>query len=172
MGRQTKAAALAELVGDGVTLREAIQFAGMTETGVRKWEARTGNRFLRDRDVSYREIAEGMKPMDAVEYLLGVVESIQSSGEVMDDPVFDGMPARPMVRRFVNHLHKNIGRTMTKEALYQALYFDRADADDLPALKIVDMFACLARKALPARFSIETVWGVGYRMVEVDANEG
>ena len=55
------------------------------------------------------------------------------------------------------------GRVIAKSTLMDALYFNRPNSEPDP--KIVDIFVCKIRKKLPAEFQIETVWGIGYKMV-------
>jgi two-component system cell cycle response regulator CtrA len=51
----------------------------------------------------------------------------------------------------------------TKQAIMNALYFDRIDKE--PEIKIVDVFICKLRAKLsPHQLAIETVWGQGYCM--------
>ena len=56
---------------------------------------------------------------------------------------------------------ERIGQCVSKGALMDALYFDRAGE---PEPKIVDILVCkLRRKIAGSGFVIETVWGQGYR---------
>lgn len=57
--------------------------------------------------------------------------------------------------------------TCTKEQLMSALYSLRANDDDEPEIKIIDVYVCKARKKL-ASFGIEitTIWGRGYMLTE------
>ena len=50
-----------------------------------------------------------------------------------------------------------------KEQLLAEMYAHRYHGDDLPEIKIVDVFVCKLRKKLaPHGIKIETMWGVGY----------
>ncbi|HEV7433925.1 MAG TPA: winged helix-turn-helix domain-containing protein [Pseudorhizobium sp.] len=54
------------------------------------------------------------------------------------------------------------GRVMSKQALHDALYADRADA---PEIKIVDVLVCKVRaKTAPKGITIETVHGLGFQL--------
>lgn len=54
---------------------------------------------------------------------------------------------------------------VTKEALMMEVYGDRYHEDDLPEIKIVDVFVCKIRKKLrPFKIDIETRWGRGYAL--------
>lgn len=54
-----------------------------------------------------------------------------------------------------------------KDQVYALLYGGRIDGG--PQVKILDAFMCKIRKKLPPNECIETVWGSGYRWVEVEA---
>lgn len=54
------------------------------------------------------------------------------------------------------------GAVATKEQILTAIY---GVADDMPEIKIVDVFVCKMRKKLPAGEEVQTVWGQGYRWV-------
>lgn len=66
-------------------------------------------------------------------------------------------------------LHGKLGYAVTTDTIMDALYFDR-NPDEVPDRKIVQVTACNMRKKLAkhnAPFRIETVWGVGLRLVRV-----
>lgn len=52
----------------------------------------------------------------------------------------------------------------TKEQLLLAMYSHLASPDDVPELKIVDVFICKLRKKLPAAVKVVTIWGMGYSL--------
>lgn len=53
--------------------------------------------------------------------------------------------------------------TCSKERIMSAIYFDRHD--DLPEIKIIDVFVCKLRRKL-ANFGVQitTIWGRGYML--------
>lgn len=52
---------------------------------------------------------------------------------------------------------------VSKEAALDHMYFDRPN--DMPELKIIDVFICkIRKKLLPFGVAIDTVWGRGYSM--------
>jgi len=56
------------------------------------------------------------------------------------------------------------GRGVTRVAIHDALYGTRPQIDEAN-LKTVDVYVCHLRKKLRgSRYSIDTVWGIGYRM--------
>jgi two-component system cell cycle response regulator CtrA len=72
--------------------------------------------------------------------------------------------------RLMAALVDKIGHCVSKKALMDALYFDRAQEE--PEAKIVDILVCKIRKKITGSgFVIETVWGQGYR-ARFDAPDG
>lgn len=64
----------------------------------------------------------------------------------------------------VRLLMQYCGKTVSREAMMRRLYFGRRRADP----KIIDVVLCKLRQRLHSEgvpFSIQTVWGVGYRLV-------
>lgn len=58
------------------------------------------------------------------------------------------------------------GKCRTKEQLMSGLYWDRHD-DETPEIKIIDVFVCKIRNKISGSgILIETVWGVGYKVVD------
>lgn len=64
--------------------------------------------------------------------------------------------------RIIDSMMASAPRPMTKEALLNAAWGDRADDVEI---KIVDVFICKIRAKM-GRECIETIWGHGYRMGE------
>lgn len=61
-------------------------------------------------------------------------------------------------------LQRSPGMQVGKEAIHNRLYSARPD--DAPEIKIVDVLVCKLRKKLEGTsWSIETIWGVGYKLV-------
>ena len=113
-------------------------------------------------DADCRSHIQSMESTDAIEYLLGVVEQLQDiKAEKLVDAGWE-IPLTRTERRIVTALINRIG-TLSKDALYSAAYFDTHNADDLPCIKVIDVFVCSARKKIPAAIGkIKTVWGEGY----------
>jgi two-component system cell cycle response regulator CtrA len=66
-----------------------------------------------------------------------------------------------MEARLMRALAEKPDRLVTKGALMDAMYFDRAQE---PEPKIVDVLVCRIRRKLKgSAWAIETVWGQGYR---------
>lgn len=67
--------------------------------------------------------------------------------------------------RLVVTLKAAAGRVVSKDHLLAQLY--QARPNEIPEIKIIDVFVCKARKKLAGSpFTIETVWGKGYRLVD------
>lgn len=61
------------------------------------------------------------------------------------------------------------GNARSKPQLMDAVYWERVAEDDVPELKIVDVFVCKIRKKIVGSgIGIETLWGTGYRATGVD----
>lgn len=70
----------------------------------------------------------------------------------------------PTEKSFFNLLHARMGQTVSRNALMDARYFH---ADTEPSNKIIDVQMCHLRKKLEnTGYRIESIWGMGYRMVQ------
>ena len=82
------------------------------------------------------------------------------------DTLADQLNLTPKVEtRILNLLQAHLGKTCSRTALMDAVYFDRHDEE--PQTKIIDVKVCHLRKKLTAaksQYEIETVWGQGYRL--------
>lgn len=114
----------------------------------------------------HREIAEGLPPTRAVEYLLGVIEVLRDaepSHSVADEL---GLGLTGTELRMFTAFHSHMGVIFTKEKMHTAMYFDSTDGDT-PDILIVDAFVCRLRQKLNGSpYRIDTVWGRGYSMHE------
>jgi len=70
--------------------------------------------------------------------------------------------------RILDALVKARGRAVSKEALFNACYFDQPGSQDIE-IKIIDVFICKLRASLkplvPFGIEIKTHWGRGYEFV-------
>ena len=112
----------------------------------------------------YREVADAMPALDAVAYLSGLIEQLLSLlVPVSELPQSVREALTPQVQRIYAALFAKVGQTVSKEQLYQAITFDRVDADDLPCENIVGVYVCKIRaKLAPENGAILTRWGVGF----------
>lgn len=84
---------------------------------------------------------------------------------------YPSLPFSPKERQIVTHLSARQGQIFSRDALMNLLYFDNPDP---PAEKIVDVYILRIRDLLAHRnedFWIETVYGIGFRMVKKNARE-
>lgn len=146
-----------ELANAGMNSREiAFEVGGVSESAVRAALARKGIRFKgpRRKLQDYREKVDGMKPLEAVEYLLWCVEELL--------PDIEKAPIEGLTiceSRLVQALMSAGENGLSKDGLFRAVYFDQLDQ---PTNKIVDVWICKVRRKLgPA--CITTIWGWGYR---------
>jgi len=156
---------LARFAQYGLTLGEIGDEMGRTADQVRHALRRLGMRAVYDNEKTLRERVGGMKPLDAVEFLLGCVENLSpglcGQGHATDDWHLDLTPTQ---RRILICLHDAAGAVLSKDALLSSVYFDRPG--DLPGVKILDVLVCKMRPCIPeSRGRIETVWGQGLRWV-------
>lgn len=112
-----------------------------------------------------------MRPVDAVEYLLAYIEDRdRSTSKDFLAPVVEA-GFTPQEARVLLSLQDSNGRVVSKDRVYAAICAHRADADDLPDIKLVDVLVCKVRKKLrskPYRAQIKTAWGAGYRLLVED----
>ena len=162
-------AQVAKCAADGMTLQETADELGVSYDTVRNRAMRANQvgakvTFTREVDRNYRDFVKDMKPIEAVDYLLGAIEILQ--GVVGQDQIDHGFHLTPLEERLFSALASRPGKTLSKSAIYDAIYFDRASADDLPDPKIIDILICKIRQKLPKdKGQIETAWGRGYRFV-------
>lgn len=84
-----------------------------------------------------------------------------------EDPMWGRFGLTVNEGRILDCLLRSKGRVVTREAIMNAVYFDRPHEE--PDIKIIDIFICKARKKLQeatAPFWIETHWGRGYSLNE------
>lgn len=110
----------------------------------------------------YRDAVQDMRPIDAVEYLLGVID------ELVDRPAqpwaLPGVMMTVGERNVFYTLARAKGRIVSKVGIMRGYMLGRG-ADDEPELKIIDVFVSRLRKKLSGTgIEIFTQWGVGYRM--------
>lgn len=158
-------------VEKGVATREIADEIGCSESRIRAVASAHEIKLTGNQLRSVRSIAEDMPPLEAVEYLIGVVEVLQGITGVDSHRDKFGFRLTNLEARCFGALQTAAGRMLPKDHLYSAMYFDVADADSLPSPKIVDVIICKIRAKLPDRIGkIATVWGQGFRFepAEVD----
>lgn len=120
-------------------------------------------RYCRD----YREVIQDMKPAEAVDYLLNCLD-VRGDGIDADPPnIVLRVNLTNQQARIFNVLYERFGLCVSKQAIYNAMYFDLLPGDDPPEAKIVDVVICKVRQRIKqqrAPFRIDTIWGIGYRL--------
>jgi DNA-binding winged helix-turn-helix (wHTH) protein len=97
---------------------------------------------------------------------------LDSPAERLPPPWFDhdkreiaGRRVTPRQWAMLQILWRRRGRLVTKDSFLTLMY--GVEADNPPFEKIVDVFVCKLRQRLASTpYSIETVWGHGYRLAE------
>lgn len=148
---------------DGLSQTELAAQMGVTSSCIRKWEKAIGVRLPRKPSGtgrSHRDVVRDMKPLEAVEYLLEVIESMRRV--TADDWVFSGVHFTASERRLLRAIAEAAPRVLTRDGAMDALMEPRA-GDDAPEAKIIDVHICKIRRKLrgqPVR--IVTHWGLGW----------
>lgn len=145
---------------ENLTLTQLSEEYGLSRNAVRSRLYRRGLNSTREEYQELRDTVSTMKPQDAVAFLLDCIEILTSVEKAPE--IYEGMTK--LESRIYNRLLISEGNLVTREQLYTAMYFDR-HADEYPAVKIMDVKICKLRKKLPANNTIETVWGLGWRLV-------
>lgn len=99
-------------------------------------------------------------------------DDIEALTKVYMDPGepqnWDGLRLTPKENELAKLLRARMGKTVSRDAIMNALYFD--DPNGGPNIKIIDVFICkLRRKLIGSGFRIETDHITGYRMAEGEA---
>jgi hypothetical protein len=157
---------IAYLVDSGLTLSEMGEEVNRTAEQVRHALNRRGLKAVRENEKRLRQRVEGMRPTEAVEFLLMCVENLSPYLCGAENHAVDswGITMTPLERRLLICIHDGLGGIVSRDLLMSAMYFDRIG--DIPESKILDVLLCRLRPRIPAeRGYIETVWGVGWRWV-------
>jgi len=155
---------LRALVNSGHTNREIAEMVGATSGHVRVAINRAGLNSVIPSPETVRERAEGMKPLDAANYLLGVLEqwlpALNGTNHEVDGWGVDMTPLERLVLVVMVDAAPNM---ISRDQIMDCLYATRSD-DEVPQSKIVDVAVSRLRKKLPARRGeILTVFGRGYK---------
>lgn len=113
--------------------------------------------------MDYRDHVQGMKPAEAVDYLLNVID-------VLVTPVADrprpsdalGLDLTQIERRILDTLMARPGQCIIHEQVLRAVYFDRPDWDNVSLGSIKVMISRLRRKLPASVGTIRCVWKRGY----------
>lgn len=101
-----------------------------------------------------------MKPLDAVEFLLAILEDLINADD--QSCIWPGIHLPNSARRVCQALYSREGALLSRDYLMTALYGGQADP---PSGNVIYVFVTKARAALRGTgFEIKTVRGQGYRM--------
>lgn len=115
------------------------------------------------RKETLREVVGRMKPDDAIEHLLYLVEAFVPSEEEVLSWSLPGVHLTPIQKTLTLALARHPGRLFSTEQIMVQLYGENMDtAPDDKIVKV--LLSHLRRKLTPLGFVFETVWGMGYRL--------
>ena len=116
--------------------------------------------------LAVHEIVEAMRPAEAIDYLLSIIEAAPAVAPQAPDPTA-ALKLTLRQGRFLRALMAADGRAVTYEALSYACYFDSAPDGDAPSDATLRYLAGRVRQKLPKDIGqIANVHGVGYRFLE------
>lgn len=115
--------------------------------------------------MNYRVEVADMRPLDAVEYLLDLMEFMfpPDNSFPQIDALDLGLTRQQAA--LLNFLWVRKGTVCTKDSLHAFLCNRKTSEAEWPVPKIVDVLICRLRKALKVTsWTIHTHWGEGYRL--------
>lgn len=151
---------LSALVGAGKTNAEIAEICGVSHEAARSAVRRAGLPAVRVNTETLRQKAEQMRPIEAMEFLLEVIEDTFPSLLGNEHEVDKWATWTPTERKMLAVLVDVSPRVLSNADLIAAAYSDRGG--EYPDLKMASVMVCKIRKKLPAEHgTIETVWGQG-----------
>lgn len=122
-------------------------------------------------DALVKSLREALAKMrDRAETAEARLSSIEEDHRLWDLPGGETVPLTFTERAICKALFDRRPSGVAKEGLMTYLYSLRPN--DHPEIKIIDVLVCKARQKLKGtRWRIETVWGTGYRLVEVASEQ-
>ena len=158
------------MVADGMTTTQIAEDKGVSYCAARSALVRRRLVPSRKSDLTVYDRVQDMRPQEAVDYLLGVVEALEES-KATTSKKFAHMNLTGREGDFLSALCEASPRTLSKSALLSAVYYGHPP-DDWPDIKNVDVFVCKIRsKLLPEFGEIKTNWGIGYYFTPAEAAE-
>lgn len=114
---------------------------------------------LSELDILKSKNAALQKRVDNLEYYVEEMERILGAKDPYEIWPFHLTPAE---QRVFGIFRLAPGRVLSKEHIWHTLYGLRHD-DEMPEIKIVDVFVCKLRKKInPHGVDLTTVWGTGF----------
>lgn len=168
---------LERLAAKGYRMSDVADLAGASVRAIRAAKDRRDIEFVQARSADFRSLILDMKPLEAVEYLLGAVEILQTLGlheKCFEQPLacFGIEMTQKTLRRAMRVLAAAAPRYVTKETILDAIYFDLPPGEDGRSDQNVNVTIVKLRKLIrksPHEIGeIENVWGIGYRFIPAD----
>lgn len=162
-----RAEAIRERIKAGMGVEATARDVGVSKNTVARHMAAEGvmnSAGTRPVSQSIAERVADMKPADAVEFLIAAYDNLAGAMRCIEEEAFAcGMT--PAEAQIFGILRRHQGRAVTHDMLVAAMD-DRADAERLrDTPKLCKVYICKMRRKLDGTgWTIETVWGVGYRL--------
>lgn len=159
----------------GRTAHDIAEIAGTTSVAVRSAAFKRGIALPkkgRIGDRSPREHIKDMTPNEAIEYLLGVIETQMPYLQPKRPHVLDDIaPQLTGSEKLLAAALVDASPSMlTHEALYSIIYNQRPQCD-MPDPKIICVFITKARSKIPPSFGvIESIFARGYRFIKAESD--
>lgn len=145
-----------------LTLAQLADEHQITRGAMRARLRRRGLRATREHVQRLEDRIAHMKPMEAVEFLLGCCEKLGGSLVTLEPhPVDEWSHLTPQERRLAVALWDADGEVVGTEALLSAIYWD-THREAMP--DIIKVLICKLRKKLPAGVTIKTHRGKGFSL--------
>ena len=112
---------------------------------------------------THRDVVQTMAPIEAVEYLLSVIEMAEANPKRDDIVNWVHLGMSGTEASYAALFHMREGKCVLRSARYDLSCIGKPEAR-WPDDKIVDVYVSKVRRKLPEGFSIVTVWGQGYSM--------
>lgn len=163
-----------EMVNEGFTGPEIASAVGISETRVKRWAQKWGTPLsLRPvKPATLRKFIKSKKlsQSDALEYVLQAYENVTGQFDGCHTLSFQNLKLTQAELTVFGFLKENVGERVKKTTLLDH-YYSTIDEGDLPDVQIIDVLISKIRKKIKgSQFTIETIWGVGYRLIEKTIN--
>ena len=146
-----------------MTLGEIAEELGVSKEAARNGFRRAGIKPNKEMLQTIIQRASGMKPTEAVHYLIEMVQIIDSVYFGDDRHPVDDLPIKftPAQRDIMILLLDNAGKMVSKDRIHSVLLLRRENT----MIRTVDAHICKLRKKIPEEMGmIENIYGYGFRL--------
>lgn len=160
-------AELQAMADQGMTRNQIADHVGVNHSTMRSTLLRMGISPER-RPLTIREKVDDMEPLEAVNFLLWIVENTFEAIFSPENfhPVDEICKLAPQERNVMILLYNNMGKTVFRERLVSLL---NTRGKEFKCDKYLDVLICICRRKIKGSgFRIDTDWGEGYRMERVE----